>query len=235
MKSFAEYYKDLLEWENSTEYEKVFEEADKWRILDEQEMNWAYGDDLNTDYYAIRIDKLPEGVSSTQLFDSIRKNFAQFMYDGIELTPNMDFTSSKLWKSSDPTGSIMVFHTKIDDAAVLTTQSSSTSWIFTPVGTAFSWEHPLAGHRQFGMTSNADGTLTFFTRGVDMLWDVEDQIAKDVMSIWDGDFFSVADALWKNVMYNVMNYVDSQGGNAYMTHSFTRRIDWNVINSKDKN
>jgi hypothetical protein len=71
----------------------------------------------------------------------------------------------------DPEGSIIVFDNIFDDAPVLTTQAGEYHWVFTPVSTFWDSDHPLAGHRQFGLTANDDGSFTFYTRGIDRLWD----------------------------------------------------------------
>lgn len=235
------FWRDQLIWEKSPEYIKVFDLADKGRILDQQEMDWAFGDDLNNDLYAVRITQLPEGMSSAEMMSFIRKNFNSFM--SFDLEPNWDGGKSKeLWNSDNPVGSIMVFSDWRDSAAVLTTHANANSWLFTPVGTGWDWEHPLAGHRQFGLIDNKDGSFSFYTRGVDMMWDMEDQLYNKGWIGWVfGDltdspsFFNTADKLWNEVMDNVVEYVNKNGGAAEKTHSFQRSIDWDDdVKEEDK-
>jgi RHS repeat-associated protein len=218
-------WKDMLQWEKSAKYKAVYDEADKGRILDQQEMDWAYSDELNTDYYAVNITKLPTGMTQAGLYDHIRKNIGDFMDPSIAtFTPHTDFTSKNLWNSSNPTGAIMTFHNLMDDAAVLTSQAGSNHWVFTPVGTAWDWEHPLAGHREFGLTDNGNSTFTFYTRGVDMMWDMEDWIYNKTQT--GGRFFNQADKLWNTVMDKAVKYINDNGGSATKTHNFRRVIDW---------
>ncbi|MEL7147688.1 MAG: RHS repeat-associated core domain-containing protein, partial [Bacteroidota bacterium] len=235
------FWRDMLLWEKSPEYRKVFDMADGGRVLDEQEMDWAYGDALNNDYYAVNITKLPKGMSQQDLYSHIRKNFADFMNkDVAKLEPGWMSGSGDLWDSEDPTGAVMTFHDWRDDAAVLTTQAGKYHWVFTPVGTGVDFEHPLAGHRQFGLSANDNGTLTFYTRGVDMMWDFEDNLYNRGFGIFpfvenDDNFFKTADKLWNSVMDNVVNYINKNGGKAEKTHNFSRRIDWKKdVKDEDK-
>jgi RHS repeat-associated protein len=222
-------WKDMLQFEKSKEYKNVFDKADKGRILDQQEMDWAFSNVLNTDYYAVNIIALPTGMDESGFFDHVRKNFAGYM-DGQRFS-HYDKSSKGLWNSSNPTGSLMVFKDIRDNADVLTTQSSQNHWVFTPVGTAWDWEHPLAGHREFGLTKNQDGTYTFYTRGVDMLWDIEDVVVAQGYF----NFFRIADRLWNGVMDNIAASVNTTGGKAIKTHNFTRKIDWKEdVKEEDK-
>jgi RHS repeat-associated protein len=226
-------WRDMLLFEKSAKYHELVEKADDARSFDDidrQEMDWAASDVLNTDYYAVKISALPVGYTAGKLLEAIRKNFRNFT--GTQrLSPLVDGQSSDIWKSNNPVGSIMVFRDLRDNAAVLTTQASKEHWVFTPVGTTVQWEHPLAGHREFGLTSNGDGSYTFYTRGVDMLWDTEDiVVAQGVF-----DFFAIADKLWNGVMDNVVKEINSKGGKAEKTHNFSRKIDWeDDIKDKDK-
>ncbi len=214
-------WKDMLKWEQSCKYRSVFNEADKGRILERQEMDWAFSDILNTDYYAVKITQLPKGMTENQLFEKIRVNLATYLGDQ-RFGPNWDFTSEELWKSKNPTGAIMVFKDYRDNAPVLVSQASENHWVFTPVGTFLDDEHMLAGHREFGLTKNADGSYTFYTRGVDSMWDSFDLWVGHYMA----DFFGIADKLWNTVMDNVVKDVNATGGKAEKTHNFTRKIDW---------
>jgi RHS repeat-associated protein len=233
------FWRHNLLWEKSPEYRKVFDLADKGRILDEQEMDYAYGDDLNHDLYAVKISKLPNGFTSNDaLFAHLRKKLNNFMDRDME-TENQ--TSEDKWNSSDPVGTVMVFHDWRDDAPVLTTQASARHWIFTPVGTGLDWEHPLAGHRQFGLGADSKGNTYFYTSGVDMMWDIEDNSYNtNGLAAWlmftfsKGAFFKVADKMWNEVMDNVVKYINENCGEAEKTHNFQRAMDWDDVDDEDK-
>lgn len=221
-------WEDLLLWEKSDEYKEVFDEADKGRVLDKQAMAKAWSNKVNTDFYAVTIDKLPEGYTEETLLEFIRLNLADYTNAQNDFSA-YDTKSEKLWKTDDFTGAVMHFDvslsgdypnlTNLDDLSVLATKDADNFWIFTPVGTALDFEHPLAGHRQFGLTKNENGTYTFYTRGIDLPWGPEDAAIS-------GTIFSGADDLWNAVMDNVASFINENEGEAAKTHNFSRRIHW---------
>ncbi|HQW94681.1 MAG TPA: hypothetical protein PLU58_02720 [Saprospiraceae bacterium] len=218
-------WEDMLKFENSKEYENVINKS-AWPIAS-QRMNDAEGAQLNIDYYAVNLT-LPEGKTANDVFNFIRTNFSDFLNKDVsdELFP-YSLVSYKSWLLNE-TGAIMVFNTPMDDAAVITSQATSNSWVFTPVFTIGDGSHPLAGHREFGLSANGDNTFTFYTRGVDRLWGIEDVIYNSTQN--GGRFFNNADMLWNGVMNNVINYIQSPavGGTAFQTHNFNRRILWST-------
>jgi len=114
--------------------------------------------------------------------------------------------------------------------------------VFTPVWTSSDYRHPLAGHREFGLTDNQNGTFTFYTRGVDRLWSTADRVynfgiftPSKYFSGGNDSFFKDADKLWNAVMDNAVKYINDNGGSASKTSSFSRRIDWNTdVTTGDK-
>lgn len=64
-------------------------------------------------------------------------------------------------KSNNPLASVMVFHNLMDGAPVVTSQKSPNHWIFTPIFSTIDASHPLAGHREFGLSNNGDSSSTF--------------------------------------------------------------------------
>lgn len=143
----------------------------------------------------------------------------------------------KLWLSEKPYTALMYFvvnsgmkipviNKEIKEGmAVMTTDyyvsSNAMTWTFTPVGISdfIIAGHPLAGNRQFGLVKNADGSITFYTRGVDRPYTFID-------STVEKDIFEGADELWKNVMKNVKKYVESIGGEAVINPHISKRISW---------
>ena len=236
-------WQDMLQWEKSREYGEAMsrtrggnsKSVHRSRQVYGQTMGMAAGDQLNTDYYAVNISKLPNGMSQAELYDHLRKNIGGFMNPDIaELEPYIDNVSGSIWNSSNPTGSIMTFHNIMDDATVVTTKSSENYWVFTPVFAPLDLSHPLAGHRQFGLSGNKDGSYTFYTRGVDMMSGVADALYNE-LNFNSSMFFGEADELWNGVMNGIMNYINENGGEATMTHSFNRRISWgNDVKDEDK-
>ncbi|KEZ91967.1 RHS repeat-associated core domain-containing protein [Nonlabens ulvanivorans] len=239
-------WQDMLSWEKSISSDEAFNnESIPWLSVNRQRMTDAYGDLTNTDFYAIKISTLPEGWSEATLYSKIRTNFGYYMDPDVAV---LDFTwhdskSEKMWESDNPVGSVLVFNSAMDDAAVMTTHFSDKSWVFTPTWTSEDFGHPLAGNRQFGLTSNSDGSLTFYTRGIDRMWSMPDAAYNSIgfgmsgigRSKDENNFFGQADQLWNFVMDQIIKEIKASGGKAEKTHSFSRRISWeNDINSSDK-
>jgi RHS repeat-associated protein len=226
------FWRDMFQWEKSAQYQRAFDDADENRYLDQQKMSSATGDAVNVDYLAIKIVKLPKGFTEKQFYDHIRLNFTKYMGEDISLSPQLfDCESDSKWNSPNPVGSVMVFHATADDAPVICSKAGNNYWVFTPVGTIVDFEHPLAGQREFGLTNNGDGSYTFYTRGVDMMWGVEDVLYNATLSFFEDE----ARVLWNTVMNNVVNEVNLNGGSAYQTHDFRKEISWDDdINFWDK-
>jgi len=195
-----------------------------------QPMSRASGDEMSYDYYSVTINQLPSDMSMSDLFNHIRTNFADFK-QGATLTekfgPSKQSEQSQ-WNSADPLTSIMRFVVNPDlccdfdlvreGMAVMATNymvnENSMSWVFTPVYSDHNGDfgHPLAGHRQFGITNNGNGSYTFFTRGIDTPYGMLDNMNS-------ADIFAGAHQLWTNVMNNVSNYINSNGGSSSVNPS----------------
>jgi RHS repeat-associated protein len=190
-----------------------------------QPMSRASGDQTSYDYYSVSISKMPNDMDMGKLFTHIRNNFSEFKKGA---TTTESFGPSKasegeLWNSSNPLTSIMRFVVNPnlccdmdlirDGMAVMTTNynitENSMSWVFTPVYSDLNGDfgHPLAGHRQFGLTSNGNGSFTFFTRGIDSPYGMLDNMMSK-------DIFEGAHQLWTNVMKNISNFVNNNGGSS---------------------
>ncbi|MDA3616334.1 RHS repeat domain-containing protein, partial [Polluticaenibacter yanchengensis] len=212
-----------------------------------QEISKAYSDQLNLDYYSVKIIKLPPSFkSSSELFAFIKSEFATFIdknNGGASLSGWRDW-EQKIFNSSNPESSVMKFKIypirsflSLDDANVITTKFSLNDkyWVFKPITDntlnplGSDGMHPVSGQRQFGLTSNDnDKTFTFYTRGVDRPWSAFD-------AMMSGATFKGADALWKNVMKNVVDKINKMGGWAYVGASVSKQISWeNDVSNEDK-
>jgi hypothetical protein len=209
----------------------------------DQRTSEATGEDLNLDLYTMDITKLPAKFSnSAELFDYIRANFNQFINGPASDFESYDKGEGKLWGSSNPSSAILRFKGKlfgfnIDDADVITTNYVRTddyaSWTFRPVGNLNILNpiyggdkgHPLAGNREFGIQKQGGGFL-FYIQGVDRLWSAQDELA--VGRVNSNYFFKLADRLWRQVMNNIANRINSMGGRATFDSKgiISKRIDY---------
>ena len=227
------YWSDMLDFEKSSRSQTAFGMNPD---IKRQEMKDASGKMMNTDYYDVTITKLPPGMTKTQLFDHIKRNFDEFMDLKIANFVGTNTNSAQRWIRGQVFGTTMTFVNPIDQAGVVASQSSKDNWVFTPAWTPEDLGHPLAGHRQFGLTDNGNSTFTFYTRGVDRMWsELDTWYNGNEINSGRGRFFDQAGQLWNKVMDNVAGFVNEHGGEAKKTHSFSRRINWREdVKKEDK-
>jgi|GEM_PF-1196175 len=198
----------------------------------------AVGLQLNLDYYSIDITQLPTGFKTPEeFFNYVRLYFGKFTSGKTEFNRYSE-KEEKVFNSQNPLGAIMQFQAFLiasgkikllnDDLSVITSKYTPSYWVFSPIATWGDAEHPLAGNRQFGITTNStvnpvDGLVTtsytFYTRGADRAWGVGDAILSNMI-------FAGAEELWSSVMNNVANYINKNGGKATVNNSISKRIPW---------
>ena len=105
--------------------------------------------------------------------------------------------------------------------------SHSIYFTVSTLETPFDYEHPVAGNRRFGVfnTPANPNTWTFYTMGVDRIWDVPSEIAN---SLFQG--FETADLLWGNVLGNLQSFIDSTGNSQYYDqYKYVARPRWEQV------
>jgi len=70
----------------------------------------------------------------------------------------------------------------------------------------------VSGTREFGYVANADGSYTFYTRGVDRIT----QSINDLLV--ESKSFNEADNLWESFQAGIQNYANQNGGLLPRTH-----------------
>lgn len=169
---------------------------------------------LNLDRYEVRISRLPSGATPESLVAEIRKNINQYVDTrNSEFIP-YDASDATLWSSNSPFGAVL----KIDilgpdNASVVCSLAEARRWRFTTIHAPWSGDHPVSGHREFGIRPDGDGFI-FFTRAADR---ATDGIAETV--VWAG-----ANHLWQSLQRKVTDYVNSHGGAASILPHFSERF-----------
>jgi len=176
------------------------------------------GSAINVDEYIVRISKLPAGVSKKEFFKHLRVNLNSFLDQSIAEFYPFSKADEGDWKklTEAQLGTIMIFKIYLpvpgfhDEAAVVVSRSSNLTWTFSPIKDGFAGgfgTHPVAGNRQFGMREGPNGSVEFFTRAFDRVYQYH-------ASYNESAAFKGADALWKSLQRNVVAYVASNGGTA---------------------
>lgn len=207
-----------------------------------QAIDNAYSTVVNMDYFPVTISQLPvvngNRLTPSQFIEYIRKNINNFVdTDKSEFTPYnyLGINDNSLWQSNNPLNAVVgidipgllgpndqIFD---DDGAVIVSKHSNTGWTFTTIFDPIYGNHPVSGNRDFGYTQNANGTYTFYTRGVDRLTYAFGTALQEVF----GKPFGDADDLWISFQNGVKNFVNNHGGNSQLQSPVIERPNWQKI------
>lgn len=194
-----------------------------------QKIEDAKSEKINFDFYAVDIETLPMQMSAEALLSYVRKNLNGFLNQSYSEFISYSDADGTDWRgtSAAPVGAIMQFNIPKwgveEQAAVVVSKSTSSSWIFTPVtiGFAFPGEHPVSGNREFGLLSKQGLATRIYTRGadraIDMLLPPEDEV------------YEGADSLWKSFQQLVAQYVNDNGGKALVGKRVVKRPLWSEV------
>jgi len=202
-----------------------------------QTLSDASGAILNTDYFGVEFESLPDNKSPSEFFDEVRL-MLQTLDNGCK--NDFNFNDNNLdansWVSNDP--SETVFNIDIrgpENGAVITSQYENNTdgchcWTFSTlsifnenIGT-----HPVSGNRQFGLEQTEEGKWIFYIRGVDRAFY---QFPFSLNS--NGGFFA-ADLLWNCLIENVQTLVDPDKTNS-RTFGENYRPDWDKVRNDIEN
>lgn len=176
--------------------------------------------ELNLDRYEVRCTSLPTGWSETALLDHVRANLNDFLdTDNSQFIPYAIGTDDVKWGSSSPVGA--VFKIDIvgpDNAAVVGSLVEDRRFRFTTIHTSWSGDHPVSGHREFGVRSDGDAAV-FYTRGAD----------RATNGILETAVFAGAHHLWLSFQRKLSAWINANGGNATVPAPFSERFHPDVV------
>lgn len=208
---------------------------------------------VNCDFFPVKISQLPNKpgtttkMTSAEFLEYFRLHINDFISDSIGITfssqgAGSNFNDSARWYQpySQAMGALQHIHipgpggTSNDGSVVLSDYKNLNSTIehnyfkFSTLETYFDYEHPVAGNREFGLynSSSNPGEFTFYTMGVDRIWDIGSYLAN---SIFGG--FKRADKLWNNVQDNLKIFINQSGGQAsfYTPKASKARPDYDAV------
>lgn len=208
-----------------------------------QYITGAKGAVVNLDYFSININSLPVKPNSMlkytpqEYLNYIRLNLNSFInttYSNFSPSTITGYNEAQIWNSINPINAVLHINIPVaGDGSVMCTKYTNDSWIFTTLEVPFAGYpgydgiHPVSGHREFGLKQNPNGTYTFYTRGVDRISGMLDDIvgSSGVM----GDPFQNPDALWNSLLDGVKNHVNGNTGQAGTKNTVINRPKWEDV------
>ena len=176
---------------------------------------------LNLDRYEVRVTAVPGGYTDVSLLDYVRMHINEFLdTDNSEFIPYTMGDDDVKWISGSPVGA--VFKIDIvgpDNAAVVASLVEQRRWRFTTVHTTWSGDHPVSGHREFGVRAEADGAVVVYTRGADRATD----------GLGESIAFFGADHLWRSFQRKLVEWIAANGGSATALAPFSERFHPKVV------
>lgn len=239
--SSYEHWEDLLNFEPRPE--DFSDEGNQYSNPDFefQRLNGDYSDNINLDDFSVRIDRLPPRFGSPEaFFDHFRRYINSFFDNDIATMRgiNRDTTAAWLEPGTAPVGSIHIFDMHgagwgaiQEQGAVIVTRSSRTSWTFSTItiDIAIPGEHPVSGHREFGIRRAGGGKYEIYVRAVDRVTGgFPDSIVAS-----ESDVIAGGQDLWRSFQQNVADFINDNGGLAYINEPLLEYPPWDSAEMRD--
>jgi N-acetyl-anhydromuramyl-L-alanine amidase AmpD len=223
-------YRDLFQWREPASIRSRVE-ARGFRI---QHIEDAVGD-LNLDFYKVRINRFPSGMTAQSLLARFISDTNSFVDSGICSFDPYDSSDAALRASADPVGACLNLDINRsapfydprgwDDAAIVISAKGPAGqptqfYTVTTINTPNTGDHPVSGHRQFGYYVE-DGVTYFYTRGADR--------ATLAFPGTEGAIYSGGEALWRSFQRTLSQFINSQGGEATVVAPFSERFNPSAI------
>ncbi|HRN72744.1 MAG TPA: hypothetical protein PLM81_06430 [Ginsengibacter sp.] len=215
-----------------------------------QSLTEASGAIVNCDYFPVRITQMPTGFTPESLLEYFRTHINSFIDSSLEMSfaPYYQGTifndSLKFLAPYDSSiGSLWHLDLGAQEGSVVESgynhivDSNYQSHYFTisTIETVTDFEHPVAGNRRWGLFSDSrhQGEFTFYTIGVDRIWDnwfvLGDFVNQYVLGNLSG--FQRADQLWSSLQSKMALFIIDHGGHAeyYSPPSIIARPKWKDV------
>lgn len=197
-----------------------------------QPLERAVGGTINMDYYVVTVSRLPAGHTPAGMLNYIRTHINQFVdpsKSSFTPYPNQPGGGDNVarWSGDgdprtrdNPTGSFVSINIPHDPGTVAVIDSGPDRWTFAAVQSPQDKPHPVSGNREFGFTQNDDGSVTFYTRGVDRittaLVDTVNSGARRVFG-GEGPVFNGGDELWTSFQDRLASRLNAIEGSRIAT------------------
>jgi hypothetical protein len=221
--------RDLLTFEVSPSVSAPLEP----RQMHVQRLQQAVGA-LSLDKYEIRITKMPQLEGKPLTAESLCRTIRLGMGADSPLTHNDFFSEFRpyeaqdnlLWNADNPVGAVIYIDIPgPNDASVLCSDASSTSWRFSTISTPRSHAHPVSGHRDFSIRRDGDN-FVFSARGSDRVTDyLESALHIGLRNV----AFEGAAQLWVSMQKSLIEFVEDNGGKAEVVEPEVLLFNWETV------
>ena len=219
-------------------------DLDAWRDLinfappsrivpDQLTLGTAASNVVNLDYYPVEISRMPvvdgRAMRPDELVDVMRTNLNTFLGDQSS-SWDVGFDSG-FGSPVPPAGSPEPLGAPIhidmglpDDGTVVVTENTPTHFRLTTVNATGDFDHPVSGHREFGVSVGPSGSVTAYVRGVDRPTGVVDSILSPVV-------LGIGHTWWSGVQDGLRDYVVAAGGAATLVPPTSHRVSWGLVDT----
>ncbi|HEX6873638.1 MAG TPA: hypothetical protein VF163_21275, partial [Micromonosporaceae bacterium] len=198
---------------------------------DQLQVGQAKGQIVNLDYYSVEITRMPQvsgrPMTPEEMLDLVRPRLNELMGDRtqwFDITFDAGF-DAPVPPAGDATelGKVIGIDMGIlDDGSVALTENTPTRFRFTTVNALGDFDHPVSGHREFGMIGHGNGRATFYTRGMDRpTGHIDGWLSSTV--------FGVAHGWWTGTQNGVVDLVTRLGGAATVVPPTIHRVEWSLV------
>ncbi|GEM_PF-1494445 len=201
--------------------------------------NESYSNDLNTDFYRLKIDKFPtvNGVvlNAVSLIKYIRLTINQLVNTAYcDFHPYDAVTDKPVWESDNPVNAVLKLDILgPDNAAVVVSLARPNGWRFTTIHAPDTGDHPVSGHREFFIGKDSrTGGVYFVIKGLDMM---STGVAGLGLPVGGRIGFGITDALWRSMRQKIINFINANGGSAKADITYSERVGWRYVYRSYKN
>jgi hypothetical protein len=200
---------------------------------------------VNFDFYRVKISKLPDTYDEKELLKKIRRYFENEFIDTnyAYFYPHSKMENEK-WLSDSPLGAVLEIDIRStlfgvdlfgpDNAAVVCSQFDELKWRFSTITMphwATSNEHPVSGHREFGIKKINDDYSIFYIKGIDI---TSYSSIMGVNTVTEMLGYYNAIKLWLSLVEKVTNFINEKNGCARILDSYQNEIELREVKMKFK-
>ncbi len=236
---------DLARWQRIASHRFPAKVQNKMQRLSQENPDYGFlsvndymtgGLTANMDYFSVKVNKLPAGVSPNELLEEIRldiNSYINTVFSEFNPETNLDTGEDevKLWNSVNPVGALLTIDIPTNPGSVMCVNRDRSSWMFTTVKTPKDGLHPVSGNREFGYKANLDGSIEIYTSGVDRFTLYKDEklgeyLVDLTLGVVAEDAFYGADKLWKSFQKGLKENLERRGMVVEIIRQDPLRIDF---------